>query len=128
MFQKGKSGNPSGRPKIAPEVKEAIQNNGLTAVRRMSELLNDDSAWGAHGWIRPREQILLATAGQERAYGKIENVAVDHLHGGSIVLQAKHARFQDVLGRISDQLPERISQRRIVEDAVLVKKSDTTAE
>jgi hypothetical protein len=81
----------------------------------MSELLNDDSAWGKTGWIKPREQILLATAGQERAYGKIESVAVNHQHGGSIVLQAKHARFQDVLEKIADQLPERVAQRRALD-------------
>ena len=115
MFKKGQSGNPSGRPKTAPEVREAIQSNGLIAVRRMSELLNDDSAWGAHGWIKPREQILLATVGQERAFGKIETVSIDHQHGGSILLQAKHASFNERLEKIADQLPERKAQRAAID-------------
>lgn len=127
-FKKGQSGNPRGRPVMPQEVREAIRNNGEMAVMRMSNLLADDRAWGADGWIRPREQILLAAVAMDRAFGKAMNVAMDHHHGGSISLQAKQASFSGQLERISDQLPERISQRRIVEDAVLVKKSDTTAE
>ena len=46
MFVKGQSGNPSGRPKMAPEVRDAIRNNGVMAVKRMAALLNDDGAWG----------------------------------------------------------------------------------
>ncbi|MEP6389998.1 MAG: DUF5681 domain-containing protein [Halioglobus sp.] len=107
MFKKGQSGNPSGRPKMPVEVREAIRSNGELAVNRMTQLLSDESAWGQSGWIKPREQILLATAAQERAFGKVHSVAVDHLHGGSIDLTAKQASISDRLASVADQLPER---------------------
>ena len=31
----------------------------------MSQLLNDESAWGEGGWMKPREQIMLASAGPQ---------------------------------------------------------------
>ena len=119
MFKKGQSGNPSGRPPMPPEVREAVRANGCLAVRRMEQLLEDDSAWGPEGWMKPREQILLATTAQERAYGKIETVSIDHRHGGNIDLTAKHDSFQDQLYRMADQLPERKAQRAVLEAKVV---------
>ena len=110
MFIKGQSGNPSGRPKTAPEVREAIQNNGAIAVRRMADLLNDDAAWGPNGWIKPREQILLASIAQERAFGKSQTVAVDHQHGGSVLVASQSQRLR----QIADQLPERKRQTVVI--------------
>ena len=117
-FKKGQSGNPRGRPVMPKEVREAIRNNGEMAVMRMSYLLMDDSAFGPKGWIKPREQILLLATTQERAFGRAHNIEVDHHHGGSISLKAKHARFQDVLEKIAGQLPERKSQRAVLDQTV----------
>jgi hypothetical protein len=114
-FQKGISGNPSGRPAMAKPVREAIKSNGELGVNRMQQLLSDDSAWGQTGWMKPREQIVLATAAQERAYGKIEN----HRHGGSIELEAKRISMSEQLNRLAHRLPERISQRSAVDADVL---------
>ena len=114
-FKPGQSGNPSGRPPMPKPVREAIRSNGELAVRRMEQLLSDDSAWGPKGWMRPREQILLATTAQERAYGKIESVSVDHHHGGSIDLTAKRISISDQVASIADQLPERRGQRSVLD-------------
>ena len=114
-FKPGQSGNPSGRPPMPKPVREAIRSNGELAVNRMEQLLSDDSAWGPKGWMRPREQILLATTAQERAYGKIESVSVDHYHGGSIELQAKRASISQQLEHIADQLPERRGQLSVLD-------------
>ena len=125
-YRKGQSGNLSGRPAMPPEVREAIRANGELAVRRMSQLLLDDTAWGPNAWMKPREQIQLLSVAQERAYGKAQSVAVDHFHGGTIDVKAKHAPLQDQLRRISDQFPERKAQRRIVDAKVVdMKTSDS---
>ena len=57
------------------------------------------------------------------AYGKIESVSVDHQHGGSIVLRAKHASFSEKLEKIADQLPERKAQRAAIDAHVIEMKA-----
>ena len=109
MFQKGKSGNPSGRPKLRPEIKAAILNNGALAVLRMSDLLNDDAVFGKFGWIKAREQILLLSIAQERAFGKPHDFALDH--GGSVAFAASKS---EVIKRLANSLPERKAQNPLL--------------
>jgi hypothetical protein len=122
-FRKGQSGNPSGRPAMPPQIREAIRANGELAVRRMEQLLSDETAWGPAGWMKAREQILLATTAQERAYGKIETVSIDHQHAGSILLEAKHASFNERLEKIAHLLPERKAQRAAIDAHVIEMKA-----
>ena len=111
VWKKGQSGNPGGRPKIDPNVREAIGRNGQLAVQRMHELLTDDAAWGQGGWMKPREQIMLATLAQERAYGKPDTMVVGHVHGGTVELRPHVPDLRN----ISDQLPERRAIREQIE-------------
>ncbi len=115
-WQKGQSGNPGGRPAMHPDVREAIQSNGELAVRRMRQLLDDDTAWGQGGWMKPREQVLLASLGQERAFGKPMDVMVGHVHEGAIEFRPHAPNVpRPSLREIADRLPERRAQKVIVE-------------
>ncbi len=99
-----------------PDVREDIQSNGELAAQRMRQLLTDDSAWGKDGWMRPREQILLASLGQERAFGKPVDVMVGHVHEGAIELRPNDPNVpRPSLREIADRLPERRAQKVIVE-------------
>ena len=42
QFQKGQSGNPSGRPKVDPEIKEILRAAAPDAARRLIELMDCD--------------------------------------------------------------------------------------
>lgn len=75
---KGQSGNPSGRPRIDPQVREAIRQNGATGVERMREMLDDDSAWGRDGWLDPKVQVQLAESAIVRAFGNYALANDDH--------------------------------------------------
>lgn len=51
MFAKGQSGNPGGRPKVPPEVKELLESKTLYALQRLVELLDS-----------PDEKVRMAAA------------------------------------------------------------------
>ncbi|MEM9394590.1 MAG: DUF5681 domain-containing protein [Pseudomonadota bacterium] len=118
-FAKGQSGNPGGRPKMDPEIREAIGRNGELAIKRMQQILKDKTAWGPAGWMKPREQIMLAGLAQERAYGKSAVVHIDHVHDGAVDVRHKPQFDTERIRRMADQLPERRAQRSALEAKVI---------
>lgn len=60
-WAKGKSGNPTGRPKVDPEVRELALRNGPKAFRKICKLIDSDD-----------ERIALAASQYvcDRAWGK----------------------------------------------------------
>ncbi len=66
-FQKGKSGNPGGRPKEANEAKELAKKHGPEALKRLVYWMRSDEA---------RASISAATTIIERAYGKVPQAIV----------------------------------------------------
>ena len=60
-FQKGRSGNPHGRPKVEGEVRELAQRYGRAAIERLVELMNSENE---------RVAVVAAQAVLDRAYGK----------------------------------------------------------
>jgi hypothetical protein len=70
LFQKGKSGNPKGRPKIIPEINELLadvlsdEQNGIVAAKAILMSLRREAIKGD---VRAAEVLL------NRAYGKPED-------------------------------------------------------
>lgn len=61
QFQKGKSGNPGGRPAITSEVRELARHNAPKAFKRIVKLMDDKN---------PRIALAASNAVLDRAYGK----------------------------------------------------------
>lgn len=99
-----------------PEVRAGIQRNGASAVQRMRQLLEDDAAWGPNGWMKPREQILLASVAQDRAFGKPEVLAINHSHqhGGLIEARASTSTTPS-LRAVQSRLPEKLGQGSVID-------------
>ena len=99
---KGQSGNPGGRPRLDPAIKEAMRENGLRGITRMRQLLDDETAWGNAGWMSDKAQIALASLAMERAFGKPDVSSV------APAIEAEADRpYRPDLSAIADQLPER---------------------
>jgi hypothetical protein len=60
-FQKGRSGNPGGRPKVEGEIRALAQQHGPAALKRLVQLM---------GSKNERAAIAAAQAVLDRAYGK----------------------------------------------------------
>lgn len=74
-FEKGKSGNPGGRPKESGEVKALARQYGPEAIEKLAELMRgDDARVAAHA-----AQALL-----DRGYGKPAQVVAGDEEGGPV--------------------------------------------
>jgi DUF2075 family protein len=60
-FSKGQSGNPSGRKRLAPEIKELFLKNTVRAFKRICQLIDSDDE---------RVALKAAVYVVDRAYGK----------------------------------------------------------
>lgn len=80
-FQKGKSGNPSGRPKVVAEVRQLARKHGPDALKRIVKLMNS-----------PDERVGLAACQEimNRAYGKPRQELTGE-DGGPIPLEIRWA-------------------------------------
>lgn len=80
LWQKGQSGNPSGRPKKTPqllEVEEAARGKSLMAIDRLAYWASSDD---------PAASVRACTAILDRAWGKPQQV-VENKGGENLVLQ-----------------------------------------
>lgn len=93
-FEKGKSGNPSGRPKGNPLVKELLKANSLEAAQKLIELLdseNDKIAFMAAQEIlnrtegKPNQSLNMEVTGELDVYNirtQIRAVLLEGLNAG----------------------------------------------
>ena len=112
VFKPGQSGNPSGRKRLDPDVRARFMANGEKAAQRMTDILNDDAAWGKDGWVPAKDQITLLEKAMDRAYGKSETLSISHSHSHSGQVEHKAIPQRPSLRSVSDRLPEK---SRIIE-------------
>ncbi len=120
LFKPGQSGNPGGRPRLGPETKKLIQLNGEIAVKRMNDLLSMDELFNhrdengefVSGMLSGKEQIALLALAQDRAFGRADGVNITHTHSGTVGMSVNPTQR---LKEISNRLPERTAQQRVIE-------------
>ncbi|WP_171240097.1 hypothetical protein [Ruegeria sp. HKCCA5491] len=120
LFKPGHPGNPGGRPKLDPETRKLIQSNGEIAVKRMNDLLSMDELFNRRdengefvaGKLSGKEQIALLALAQDRAFGRADGVSITHTHSGTVGMSVNPTQR---LKEISDRLPERLAQQKVIE-------------
>ena len=77
-FQPGQSGNPGGRKKVAPEVKEMLKAEAPEAARFLIETMHNEA-------VKDELRIKCAETVLERVYGKATQPIEGDLSGGFII-------------------------------------------
>lgn len=80
-FVKGKSGNPSGRPKVPEPFKELVQSKSVPALERIIEIMENPAS-------KPGDVFMCAKLILEYANGKpADNMNLTHVFVGDFSLE-----------------------------------------
>ncbi len=86
-WQPGQSGNPSGRPKLPPDVRAAAQAHTIEAIATLYDVMKNSS--------RDNDRVSAATALLDRAHGKpAQSLDVTTHDDGADEVRATLARLQ----------------------------------
>ncbi len=98
-FLPGNSGNPSGRPRVPPEVKALLKQHGIEAVKKIVSLMDSDD-----------ERIALAAASNiaDRAFGKATQPIAGDDEGDAIKIAVTGDEARNELAGALARLARRI--------------------
>lgn len=90
-FEKGKSGNPGGRPKELDEIKRLAQQHGPAAVAKLAEWLGSEN---------PKASVAACQALLDRGYGKPAQVIAGDPENPLMMLAAVEQSLNAKLDRV----------------------------
>ncbi len=106
-YRRGDQSNPGRRQSPSAGVRQMMRESGEAATRRMLDIMQDDSAWGAEGWLDQKVQVTLLNQAQDRAFGKAETLSVSHSHSHSGSIEHKKTEQPSRPSLKAVKLPEK---------------------
>ena len=114
-FEKGKSGNPGGRPKAQGEIREIARQHTSAAIETLVTVMCDKAA-------QPSARVGAASALLDRGWGRPhQSIEASITNPGSVLSSSALGSISDLLDKVSER-SEQAGSRAIVSPAPALKQ------